>query len=204
MSVCGLRIVRVDEQRRWPATCGTRSDSSSSRLGISSTVRKLTPVMLPPGSRKTGDKAGCDRITPDNRQRSGLSRSPLFAASAERVAAACRQSRRPSDRRDRRPRRTVDRNGPPPSDIRSPRFGPRHSRSRSVPGGMPQPAARSHRPIVLRRNPMTGIAFCARGERPSDYRRAAGVRQTRAAVIAGTVKRLTSRAEYSGRRAAGA
>jgi hypothetical protein len=44
----GIRIVGVHEQGDQPGL-GTSSESSSSRLGVRSLVRGLTPVMLPPG-----------------------------------------------------------------------------------------------------------------------------------------------------------
>ena len=113
---------------------GTSSDSSSSRLGISSTARMLTPVRLPPGRARLATKPFATGSPPPAKT-IGIVEVAFFAASAEggpplvddhvdlaadEVGGQCGQP-------------IIA--GPPPSGIRSPRFVPRHSRFRSVPGG---------------------------------------------------------------------
>ena len=137
---------------------GTSSDSSSSRLGVSSTVMMLTPVRLPPGRARLATRP-TSTGSPTPMKTIGIVEVALFAASAAGAADSSR-SRRPCGRRDRRPMRAADHSGPPPSGIRSPRFVPRRSRFRSVPGGTRPQTAHSGRARLLLRKPITGIAFC--------------------------------------------
>ena len=119
----------------------------------------VTPVTLPPGRLRlatspssTGSAAVSKTI--------GMVVVAAFAASAAGVGRP-RQSQSPDAERDRPPAPAVDRFGPPPSDIRSPRSGHRRSRPRSALG---RKAVRWPRVIWAEaarlRNPITGSAGC--------------------------------------------
>ncbi len=65
---------------------GTSSESSSSRLGISSTARMLTPVRLPPGRARLATRPAPTGSAPMTKT-IGIVEVALFAASAEGDAA---------------------------------------------------------------------------------------------------------------------
>ena len=136
------RIGRVDEQRDGVAV-GTSSCSNSSRFGASSACQMGYAGDVAARPVEAGDEAepGPDRRR--LRRRSEWSWSPPWP----QVPQGCRsrRSRPPDGEPDRPPAPAVDRIDPPPSDIRSPRSGPRHSRFRSGPGGMRPTCARKPR-----------------------------------------------------------
>ena len=63
--------------------CRTISDSSSSRLGINSSMRKLTPVRLPPGWARLATRPAATG-SPPIMETIGIVEVALFAASDER------------------------------------------------------------------------------------------------------------------------
>ena len=151
---------------------GTNSCSTSSRFGPSSTFKRGHAREIAARSVQAGDKSELDRVAgapEDDRNRRGC-----------RLCRPCRakwhrawQSRSPGGEPDRPRAPASDRIGSPPSDIRSPRCGPRHSRLRSGLGGTRAQAARARPRGPLMRYPITGIAgCCARGERPRRRRAA--------------------------------
>ena len=110
------------------------SCSSSSRFGPSSSIKELTPVTLPPGRLRLATRpisTGSPPIEKDDRNRCGR----RLGSSAAAVPAP--RSRRPA-RPSRPPAPAADRIDPPPSGIRSPRFGPRRSRFLLSPAGTRQ------------------------------------------------------------------
>jgi hypothetical protein len=63
--------------------CGTSSDSSLSRLGVNSSMRKLTPVRLPPGRARLATRPAATG-SPPIMETIGIVEVALFAASDER------------------------------------------------------------------------------------------------------------------------
>ena len=128
----GSRIVRVHEQGDHLGL-GSQLGKQLEPLGVQLVVRMLTPVRLPPGRARLATRPARDRVAAadeDDRDRRGR----VFRRQRQPVGRSPRL-RRPCGRRDRRPMRAADHSVPPPSGIRSPRFGPRRSRFRSIPGG---------------------------------------------------------------------
>ena len=80
-SACGL--FGFTSRAITPA-CGTSSDSSSSRLGISSAVSMLTPVRLPPGRARLATRPA-PTGSPPPMKTIGIVEVALFAASAAAV-----------------------------------------------------------------------------------------------------------------------
>ena len=181
---------------------GTSSDSSSSRFGFSSPVAIVMPGQVAARTREACDKAGFDRIDTDfenDRDRRGR----LFCRARRASRRRLPRSRRRPTRRVRRPR--------PGSRSKRPsaqRYYDRHvlpsvpSRSPSARDRKRQLAAQSlSSDTELPRNPMTGMAFCCARASGHAIRRADQSRRTRGDEPG---RRLTSRAGYSGKRAAGA
>ncbi len=128
----GSRIVRVHEQGDHPGL-GNQLGKQLEPLGRQLACMMLTPVRLPPGRARLAT-------------RPAATGSPLDEDDRDRRGRAFRRQcrRRAADRHDHVDLaadevggqcRAADHSGPPPSGIRSPRFVPRRSRFRSVPGG---------------------------------------------------------------------
>ena len=151
---------------------GTSSCSSSSRFGPSSTSKTVTPVRLPPGRFRLATSPSSTGSLPsqeDDRNRRGRR-----LCRERRRRRQSRQSRPPGGEPDRPPLPAVDRIGHPPSDIRSPRSGPRHSRFRSGPWRNARTwcADRIRRRAVEEPDHRHRRLLRARRERPRDRRAA--------------------------------
>ena len=139
----------------------------------------LTPVRLPPGRARLATRpiaTGSPTV-----KTIGIVEVAFFAASVARVAALGHDHVDLAARRGRRPTRAADLMCPRPGGIRSPRFGPRHSRSRSVPGGKrpaPLQSARSWR-LKRRRGSRSPASPSARAPAVSGQATAAPPSRTR-------------------------
>ena len=163
--VSALRIGRVDEERN-DGRRGHQLVQQLQPLRPQLHVQVVTPVRLPPGRFRLATSPASTGSAPV-RKTIGIVAVAALAASAAGVRRS-RRSRSPGDEPDRRPMPAVDRTGRPPSDIRSPRCGPRHSRLRSDLGG-----TRARRCAVGRRRGAEKPdhrhrrLLRARGERPA-------------------------------------
>ena len=131
-----VRIGRVDEQRDCSRLWAPARAAAPAASPLARAVKKLTPVTLPPGRLRLATRPSFDRVAAaveDDRNRRGR----RLGRECRRGRRRSRQSPLPGGEPDRPPVPAVDRIGPPPSDIRSPRSGPRHSRLPSSPGGTP-------------------------------------------------------------------
>jgi len=143
--------------RAMTPACGTSSESSSRRFGVSSSASKLTPVRLPPGLARLATRPSSTASAPILKT-IGIVEVALFAANAV-GRRPWRQSRQPCGRRARWPMRAADHSGPSPRGIRSPRSVPRHSLSFSPWRNAATYGANAPGEAVLRM-PITGIALC--------------------------------------------
>jgi hypothetical protein len=107
---------------------GTTSCSSSGRFAPSSTFRVATPVRLPPGRFKLVTSPAATGSTGTLKM---IGMSVVAALPRVLLEYPPQQSRSPDDERDRWPVPAIDWLGPPPSGIRSPHYGFRHTRFRS-------------------------------------------------------------------------
>ena len=153
-----IGIGRVHQQGDH-ARPGTSSTSSSSRLGISSLAKRLTPVRLPPGRAKLRDEA----LPASPTKTIGIAGGRLFRGRVP-VAAAARHDHvdLAADEVGGQCGQPII-VGPPPSGIRSPRFVPRRSRFRSAPGGTRPQTARTGRARRCRGNRSPASPSAARG-----------------------------------------
>ena len=137
---------------------GTSSDSSSSRLGISSTVRMLTPVRLPPGRARLATRPRLDRVAADDeddRDRRGCA-----------FRRECRRGAARHDHVDLAADEVGGQCGQPIIVTLRPAVFDRHVLSLDIAGFAQSLAERGHKRLqtgrasVLPRKPITGIAFC--------------------------------------------
>ena len=156
--VSAVRIVGIDSTAKRAAP-GTSSCSSPSRFGHELRVHGNDAGDVAARPVEAGDETQPDRVAAELRRRSEWSWSRPWP----RVPQGCcpvRRSRPPGGAPDRPPAPAADRIGLPPSDIRSPRSGPRHSRLRSSLCGTPRRSWRVASGDPALRNPITGIAGC--------------------------------------------
>ena len=157
-SLRGDRIGRVDEHRRIGHRGDAVSRSSSSRFGADLDVELGDAGDVAARPVEARDQAEPHRIAGGREHdRNGRGRG---LGRERRRARWSRQSPRPGGEPDRPPAPADGRTGRPPSDIRSPRSGPRHSRLRPDLDGTRARAARTRSAEAPLRNPITGIAGC--------------------------------------------
>ena len=157
---------------------GSAHAAVPTRFGATSTLNCVTPVTLPPGRLRLGTRPSWTGSPPVSKT-IGIVVVAAFAAAPPESAGRGNHSHLTTDQIGRHRRQSIG-IGPPPSDIRSRRCGPRRSRSRS---------ALYERPPIAERNPGGSGAdkpdhrhrrlLRTRRERPSAPRRRASVMNSR-------------------------
>ena len=144
------------------AAPGISSRSSSSLLAVSSVLRKLIPVRLPPGLGDAGDKTAFDRGLSDGEHDWGDRRGRCLRRQDRRNTSARADNGNPSAHQIGRQLRQSIRLNSQPSGKRSPRSPLRCIRSPSDPDETRADDPRNVSGDAGWRNPITGIDCCAR------------------------------------------